>query len=126
MNIAEGNAIWNINGSGVVGRGNAMLRNNIIFNIVNHGIHFQDPGRDAYDEMIISFNSIVNTGGWGAYINNWSGLSGNVLANNAICSPIAQSIHLVASEDGETDTASEPISPYVGHFISIMCCADSF
>ncbi|MEC8379590.1 MAG: right-handed parallel beta-helix repeat-containing protein [Myxococcota bacterium] len=123
MNIAEGNAIWNINGSGVVGRGNAMLRNNIIFNIVKHGIHFQDPGRDAYDQMIISFNSIVNTGGWGAYLNNWSGLSGNVLANNAICSPIAQSVHLVGLEEGENDTAFEPISPYVGHFISnnVLC-----
>jgi hypothetical protein len=124
-NTLEGNAIWNVTGSGVVGRGNALVRNNIIFNIIENGVHFADPGRDAYDEVVISFNSIVNTGNWGAYINDWSGLTGNVLANNAICSPIGKSVNLVVDDvSSDTgDTGGEVLSPYLGHFVSnnVLC-----
>jgi hypothetical protein len=47
-------------------------------------------------------------------------MMGNVLANNAICNPVGQSIKLVQGEDEDSGIVS---SPYVGHFVvnNMLC-----
>ena len=82
QNGADSNAIWNTGSAGITLRGAAMVRNNVIFNTSSHGISTVDPDRSSYDTMIISFNTIVNTQGWGMILNDWDVVTNSVLTVN--------------------------------------------
>ena len=122
MNVADANAVWNSR-YGIMIRGAAKLNNNLVFNTSDVGIHIDDPDRDSYDQIIISFNSIVNTGNWGIWADDWFSVEGNVIANNAICSPVGKAVKLVGYEPEEDDTGSVPLEGHSGHYITnnLLC-----
>ena len=83
LSYIERNAIWNVENAGFVGRGPMVLRNNIIFNTGAQGIYFSNPGT-GYEGIVISFNTVVKTGGYGVELRNWYDVVGNVFSNNSI------------------------------------------
>lgn len=105
-NVVEGNAIWNAYDVGINVRGSALVRNNVVFNIDGLGIKSEDNGRDTLDDVVISFNTVTNTTGYGVSIADWVGRSGNVLANNAVCNPTGYGVSYEDSADtGTADTS---------------------
>ncbi len=90
--VMEGNALWNIGDIGVVLRGAATVRNNILFNITGRGIVARDPDRAAYSDQIIVYNTIVDTDGYGLDLESWMPDMGFVLANNAVCNPLSYGV----------------------------------
>ena len=103
-NTVERNVIWNANDVGLDVRGGSRVRNNIVFNITGIGIKTADNDRDTLDDVVISFNTVVNTTGYAADIEDWAGRTGNVFANNALCNPTGYSIAIADSGDtGQSD-----------------------
>ncbi len=102
-NVFEGNAVWGLSGIGLYVQGAARVRNNIIFNIDGTGIYARDPGRGTYSDIILSFNTVAQTSGWAADIEDWYEQVGMVLANNAICNPTGYGL---AYEMPDIDTAT--------------------
>ena len=99
-NTVEGNVLWNVNEVGIDARGAARVRNNVVFNIDGLGIKSADNGRGTLDDVVISFNTVVNTTGYAISIEDWAGRTGNVLANNAACNPTGRALYF----EGSTDT----------------------
>lgn len=91
-NEVIGNAIWKTE-DGILVEGAALIRNNVIFCTVEEGIQSR-AARDAFEQVVLSHNTIVDTGGWGVYLENWETGSGHVLANNAIANPTGQALYL--------------------------------
>lgn len=98
-NTVEGNVVWNANEVAIDARGASRVRNNVVFNIEGIGIKSADNGRGTLDDVVISFNTVVNTTGYAVSIEDWAGRTGNVLANNAICNPTGYGLYFESSSD---------------------------
>ncbi|MFT4976676.1 MAG: hypothetical protein ACI8S6_002581 [Myxococcota bacterium] len=124
QNIFEGNALWNVSNIGLLVYGSARIRNNIIFNIDGTGIYVDNPGRETFNDVVISFNTIANTTGWGTQLLNWYDASGMVFANNAVCNPVGYSVYYPAPSDID-DTATPPTDNVLSS--NVLCgLVDSF
>jgi len=97
-NVIEANAIWNIShpdggGSGIGAEGTAQVRNNLVFNIEGYGIYSRNNGSDTLEDLVISFNTVGNTDGWGVRLDDWAGRPGMVFANNAVANPTGYALY---------------------------------
>lgn len=101
-NVVEGNAVWNAYDVGINARGASRVRNNVVFNIDGIGIKSADNSRDTLDDVVISFNTVANTTGYGVSIEDWVGREGNVFANNAVCNPTGYGVYYEDSTDTGT------------------------
>lgn len=110
-NIVEGNVLWNVNEVGLDARGTAIIRNNVIFNVDGVGLRSAANDRDTLDEVVISFNTVVNTTNYAVYIEEWDGRTGNVLANNAICNPTGYGLYV----EDEGDTGAVELGLFTGN-----------
>jgi hypothetical protein len=91
-NEVIGNAIWK-SVEGILVEGAAIVRNNVVLCIEEKGI-ISRAARDAFEDVVISHNTVVDTGDWGVYLENWEQGSGHVLANNAIANPTGKAVYL--------------------------------
>ncbi len=112
-NVVEGNVLWNVNEVGIDVRGGSRVRNNIVFNVDGIGIRSAANDRDTLDDVVISFNTVVNTTGYGVYIEEWDGRTGNVLANNAICNPTGYGLYV----EDEGDTGEVELGLHTGNLV---------
>jgi hypothetical protein len=86
-NVIERNAIWNVGRDGIYVGGSALVRNNVVFDAGRNGIVSNDDLADDYDDVVISFNTVVGTGEDGIEFWDWAGHTGMVLANNVVSNP---------------------------------------
>jgi MYXO-CTERM domain-containing protein len=101
-NTAMGNAIWNVGDYGMEVEGASTVQNNVIFQSGGEGIDVEDPGRNTYQDIHISSNTIADTVDWGIEISAWAGRTGMVLTNNAISNPTGYGLY--ADEAGGIDS----------------------
>jgi hypothetical protein len=99
-----GNAIWNVGGDGLYLQGSALVQNNVIFEVTGDGIYTRDDYGSLTD-MQISHNTIVNTNGYAAYLEDWYFASNMVFANNALSNPLGRGLRW---DDELVDNYGEP------------------
>lgn len=87
QNHALGNAIWQTEDVGIYVWGTALVQNNLVFEIGNHGIYTRDDYDSLY-EVQISHNTIARTDGYAARLDDWYDKEGMVFANNALANPV--------------------------------------
>ncbi|MBO87366.1 MAG: hypothetical protein CL927_18615 [Deltaproteobacteria bacterium] len=110
QNRIEGNAIWNLGNNGLGLQGSVLVRNNIIFNTGGSGIATSDPDRNTFTDVVISYNTVVDNDGWAANLQGWDLEEGHILANNALCNPMAYGVYMskVVPEDTDPDDIPTP------------------
>lgn len=101
-NEVRGNAIWSVGDIGLYVRGAARVWDNLVFDVDGVGIYTTDNDHDILDDVVITHNTVWNTTSWGAYIDRWSGRTGNAFANNAIDNITGYGLEV---EDGGMDDA---------------------
>jgi hypothetical protein len=97
-NVVEGNALWDMESIGISIGGSATVRNNVVFNTTATGIHAAPSDAADYDNVVVSFNTVVDTGNDGIDIRGWAGHTGMVLANNAIANPTGYAMEAEAGD----------------------------
>lgn len=112
-NTVEGNVLWNVNEVGMDIRGGSRVRNNVVFNVEGVGLRSAANDRDTLDDVVISFNTVVNTTGYAVYIEEWDGRTGNVLANNALCNPTGYGLYV----EDEGDTGEVELGLFTGNVV---------
>ena len=117
-NTIEGNALWNLGDRGVVLQGAALVRNNIIFNTGGSGIVTRDPERGFFEDIIISYNTVVDNDEWAADLEGWDDGLGFVLANNALCNPMSYGVYIAklipeGAEASDIETPGTVVNNYV-------------
>lgn len=99
-NVVEGNAVFGVGDVGVYLAGSAQARNNVVFNVDGYGIHARNNSRDTLEDLVISHNTVANTGRVGIVLESWAGREGMVLANNAVSNPVGEALY---AADGNLD-----------------------
>lgn len=124
QNVFEGNALWDVTNVGLYLHGPAKVRNNIIFNVDGTGIYVSDPDRETYGDVVISFNTVASTTGWGVQLNGWYDETGMVFANNAVCNPVGYGVYYPTPDD--IDDTATPLTSNV--LVNNVICGlvDSF
>lgn len=97
-NVFERNAIWSVGGRGLSLYGASRVRNNIVFLTGEEGIFSGDPDRDGYQDVVITYNTVVDTGEWALELDDWTGRSGMVLSSNALCNPVGEGVSVEREE----------------------------
>jgi len=115
-NKLEGNAIWALGETGIRVQGSALIRNNVVFNAGQEGIHTSDPERETWTDVIISYNTVADTGEWAAELDDWPLGSGMVLSSNSLCNPTGYGLELDLEEG---DTGVEPHGAMISH--NVVC-----
>jgi hypothetical protein len=102
-NTIEGNAVWGIGDAGIAVYGREVVRNNVVFDIDNTGIRTGQADGRVLEKQVISFNTVVNTGGWGIQMNDWQQKESMVLANNVVANPTGYAFRV---DDGQIDAGA--------------------
>jgi hypothetical protein len=97
-NVVEGNAVWDVRGHGLAIGGTALVRNNVVFGVDGTGIRAIPSNAAAYDDVVISFNTVVDTVNDGIDIRYWAGHTGMVLANNVVSNPTGYAMEAEAKD----------------------------
>jgi len=93
-NIVERNFVWGTVDHGIQVVGQVIVRNNIVVDAGNYGLYSKpSQGFDPVDVTIVN-NTVYNAGGPCMKTNNWSGLSGQIVANNALYCPGGAAIEI--------------------------------
>jgi len=82
-NVVEGNVLWNCGDSGIQAAADAVIRNNLILESPGSGFNSQDHQGATPQNLEFAHNTVVG-GSPCLRLNNWSGKTGLVLANNAV------------------------------------------
>ena len=106
-NIVERDAFWQIGNWAMTVYGAARVRNNLVFQ-AGAGIYAADPDRGTYSNVVISYNTVVDTDDNALQLEDWTNASGMVLSSNALCNPIGMAVE-VGRDAGDTG-ASVPFS----------------
>lgn len=102
-NLIVGNIIWEALDDGIWLEGAARVHNNIVFSVGDVGIGSAESSRGGLMDLVISHNTVVNTGGDGIYLEDWFHQEGMVFTNNAVANPIGYGFRYRDSwEEGET------------------------
>lgn len=96
-NTVEGNAIWAAAEGGMRLGGAGIVRNNLIFNVEGPGVHTQNE-REALADLVITHNTIFDTGSWAVRLEGWQTASGLVFANNALANPTGYGLRALETE----------------------------
>lgn len=86
-NVFEGNAVWNVFDVGLYIEGSSTIRNNVIAKVGGRGIQTNNGDRDDLDDVIISHNTIADTGSDAMYLEDVFFRSGIVVTNNVLANP---------------------------------------
>ena len=122
-NTVEGNVVWGADEHGLRVQGAALVRNNVVFNLAGIGLRADDPNRSAFESVVLSHNTIANSGDWAVQLQDWEGGIGLVLANNALCNPDGYGLQYVGDTEGDTgDTgASAGVDPGNRMIGNVVC-----
>ena len=104
-NTFEGNAIWNVVDLGLYIEGSAVVRNNIIAKAGWRGIQTNNGDRDDLDDVVITHNTVTETGGDALYLEDVYFRSGIVVANNALTNPTGYGLRY-SNEWTDTDVTN--------------------
>ena len=108
-NVLEGSAIWGTVKEGIRVQGAARVRNDLVFLTGEQGIKVDDPGRGAFRDVVLAFNTVVDTAEWAVEMEDQLGTSGMVLSGNALCNPLGLGVYLDATQpDSSEDTGFVP------------------
>ncbi|HHO51164.1 MAG TPA: right-handed parallel beta-helix repeat-containing protein [Deltaproteobacteria bacterium] len=102
QNHALSNAIWQTEGVGIYVWGQALVQNNLVFEIGDHGIYTRDD-YDSLHDVQISHNTVARTDGYAARLDDWYDKDGMVFANNALANPTGYGLRYddpMSEEDG--------------------------
>jgi len=91
QNVAQGNALWQIEDDGIEIYGPALVQNNIVFETGDEGILTYDDG-DTLMDVQISHNTVARTGGYAAQLNDWYDREQLVFANNVLSNATGRSL----------------------------------
>jgi len=83
-NTVEGNAIWNVVDNGIQTVGDAIVRNNLVFDVGANGIHAKPSQGEVVENLVLAHNTIINPGGVCLRGNEWPGGEGIIVADNAL------------------------------------------
>ena len=103
QNIVEGNSMWDCGESGIQVQGEAIVRNNLIFNTtpgVGDGLISQNHQNAVTNLQIIHNTIIGNASDSCLELRNWSGKPNMVLANNASYCEGGQALNFVGGSSG--------------------------
>lgn len=103
-----GNAIWQTDDTAVFVEGAAQVHNNLLFNLGGAGVWVRPNGRIEQSDVVISHNTIANTGGWGLVLEDWLEAPNMVLANNAIANPTGLGLEYSQGYTYPPDTGAPP------------------
>ncbi|NCG22119.1 MAG: hypothetical protein GWP91_24145 [Rhodobacterales bacterium] len=111
QNTFIGNAIWSTGDIGLYIQGAVLVQNNLIYDVAGNGIRTDAGDRDNLDNVVISHNTVVNTGEAAAYLDDVFFRTGIVFANNALANPTGYGL----SYDPNYDAAYDTTVNYVSH-----------
>lgn len=97
-NRVTGNVIWNAIDAGMVLSGAVVAQNNIVFNIDGIGLYLGRSGDRPFENVAVSFNTVVNTTDDGVYLDDFGTATGMVFANNVVANPTGYALDV--SDDG--------------------------
>lgn len=119
QNQIFGNAAWAVGGDGIYIEGASLVQNNILFDIGDEGIQVQAPGEEILTDVQISHNTVSDTIGWGAYLDDWYNGVNLVFANNALANPTGYGLYWDdLREDDAYDAGYDPNYPDTTNFLS--------
>ncbi|MEZ4382136.1 MAG: right-handed parallel beta-helix repeat-containing protein [Nannocystaceae bacterium] len=101
-NVVEGNAVWNVVDNGIQTVGDAIVRNNLVFDVGANGIHAKPSQGEIVELIDIVHNTIINPGGVCLRGNEWPGGDGIVVADNAFYCPGGTAIKLPSGAGSAT------------------------
>ena len=116
-NTVEGNAIWQVGDWAMTVYGAARVRNNLVW-LAGAGIYSGDPDRGAYEDVVISYNTVVDTEDEAVELDDWTAAPGMVLSSNALCNPVGLGVDV----ERQADKAGEDV-PFADATISgnVVC-----
>lgn len=106
QNLVHGNAIWAVGDVGLGVYGSALVRNNLVFDVIGRGIRSNRDGERPFEDVVITHNTVVNTTDWGVDLASWGGTSGMVLANNVVANPVGRSFRVERPAEGGMDASA--------------------
>ena len=83
-NLVERNFVWGTVDNGIQVVGQVVVRNNIVVDAGQNGIHSKPSQGFAPHDVLIVHNTVLNAGAACLKTNDWSGESGQIVANNAL------------------------------------------
>lgn len=83
-NVVERNLVWGTVDNGIQVVGQVIVRNNIVVNAGANGIHSKPSQGFSAHDVVIVHNTVYAAGGACLKTNDWSGQSGQIIANNAL------------------------------------------
>lgn len=86
-NLVERNFVWGTNDNGIQVVGQVVVRNNIVIDAGANGIHSKASQGFYPHDVVIVHNTVFNAGAACMKTNDWSGQSGQLIANNAFYCP---------------------------------------
>lgn len=114
QNTLTGNAIWDVGASGLVIEGSALVQNNVVFRAGDYGIYVSDTDRNTLSDVAVSFNTVAETGSWGAWLRDWPGHTGMVFANNVVANPVGYGL----AYERDDETAADPGNQIAGNLVT--------
>lgn len=104
-NLIHGNAIWDVYDDGIWIEGSAVVRNNVVHLTGGVGIGTRNTDRNGLSNVVISHNTVVFTGDWSVWLQDWFHQDGMVFANNAVANPIGRGLRYLGQwDEGDAST----------------------
>ena len=92
-NQVQGNALWDLGGDGALIQGAVQFQNNVVANVGSDGVLVNESDRGALEDVVVSFNTIANTGDWGLNLQDLPDALNVVVANNVVANPLGYGLY---------------------------------
>lgn len=109
-NLIEGNALWGIGDVGLYVIGAALVWNNLVFNVDGYGLQARNSSRDTLEQVVLSHNTLADTGRAGVYLEGWAGREGMVFANNVVSNPVGEAISVGEGQIDDTNWIAQNVA----------------
>jgi hypothetical protein len=116
-NVADGNVVWGVAGDAMNVDGAALVQNNLIFGVDGYGIRASSNDREAFENVALIFNTIVNTRAYGIRTDGWPDRDDMVLANNVVANPTG--VALDYRWGNATDTDNHVVGNVFSGYVSV-------
>ncbi|MBW1879906.1 MAG: right-handed parallel beta-helix repeat-containing protein, partial [Deltaproteobacteria bacterium] len=115
-NVADGNAVWGVTGDAMLVDGAARVHNNLLFGVEGYGLRASSNNREAFENVAVTFNTIVNTLNYGIRLDGWADRRDMVLANNVVANPTGAALEYRWGDATDTDNhiVGNVFTGYVG------------
>lgn len=100
-NTIEGNAVFEIGNHGIEITGEAIVRNNVVFQTEGVGIRSGNHENDDLRNVRITFNTVALTGQEGIRLDDWGEREGMVLSSNVVANITGRAFRWENDQDPE-------------------------